>query len=264
MVKRMSLAEAQRKLELLKLADDLGNVVEACKQLGYSRDSFYRYRRIYETEGIDGLHGTSRRKPNLKNRLSPEIENTIIELGIKKPSLSRDDIQGILQERGTTISSSGVGNVLKRHRLGSKRERFDALEAEHARKFAKKPEVLVAEELAALNRRVAQLESKVERPQSSRRPRRPKAPVKLAPRAPTPGGLLHKLLGDAILSACPTQEISKPVENNEQKQNSQSVRTKAIFSALLHGGPHDAIRQQLAEMDNFNARSSPSVSSEPK
>jgi len=35
------------KVGLLELAKQLGNVSQACKVLGYSRDSFYRFRDLY-------------------------------------------------------------------------------------------------------------------------------------------------------------------------------------------------------------------------
>jgi len=234
MVKRVGLAEAQRKFELLKLADELGNVAKACRQLGVSRDSFYRYRRIYESEGIDGLHGTSRRKPNLKNRLSPEIENTIVELAIEKPSLSRDHIQAILQKQGTAISSSGVGNVLKRHRLGSKRERYDALEAEYARKLAAKPDVQIPKEIAALKRRVTQLEIEVER-QSPRRPHKVKVLVTPPVASPTGEGLIHRLIsavhnGDSLehvfLRVGEFHDSDSPLPQYSQEAVTPVLRTK--------------------------------------
>ena len=62
------------KLKLLELADYLRNVSEACKIMGYSRDTFYRVRNRYEEGGLEGLREISRRKPNRKNRVPEEIE----------------------------------------------------------------------------------------------------------------------------------------------------------------------------------------------
>ena len=58
----------KNKLGLLNLAEELGNVSKACKVIGFSRDTFYRYKAAMESGGVDALFEKNRRKPNLKNR----------------------------------------------------------------------------------------------------------------------------------------------------------------------------------------------------
>ena len=76
----------KNKLGLLKLAETLGSVSQACKVMGYSRDSFYRFRDLYDTGGALALQDLSRRKPVPKNRVDAAIESEILALAIDKPA----------------------------------------------------------------------------------------------------------------------------------------------------------------------------------
>jgi transposase InsO family protein len=138
----------KNKMGLLELASYLGNVSEACRVMGYSRDTFYRLKNAHDEGGMTALMEQNRRIPNRKNRVSEEVEHAVVALALEDPSLGQKRASNELREQGVFISAAGVRCVWLRHDLETFKKRLKALE-EHV---AKTGEVLTDVQLRSMEK----------------------------------------------------------------------------------------------------------------
>lgn len=139
----------KNKVGLLNLAEELGNVSKACKVMGFSRDTFYRYKSAVEEGGIESLFDKSRRQPNLKNRVDEMTEKAVLDYAIENPAHGQLRVSNELRKRGVFVSPSGVRTIWLRNNLASFKERLIALE----KKSAEENFILTEAQLAALERK---------------------------------------------------------------------------------------------------------------
>ena len=136
------------KLGLLELAKHLGNVSQACKTMGYSRDTFYRYKELYEQGGEEALHEISRKKPIEKNRVPAYIEDAVVFIATDNPALGQKRVSLELQQKGIIVSPGGVRSIWLRHGLETFKKRLKALE----KKSAEEGILLTEEQLRCLEK----------------------------------------------------------------------------------------------------------------
>ncbi|HGF1494242.1 TPA: helix-turn-helix domain-containing protein, partial [Legionella pneumophila] len=139
----------KHKVGLLNLAGELGNVSKACKVMGLSRDTFYRYKSAVESGGIDALFDQNRRKPNIKNRVDESVELAVKEYAIAFPAHGQQRTSNELRKQGIFVSPSGVRSIWLRYELANFKDRLKALEA----KVASEGIILTEAQVSALEKK---------------------------------------------------------------------------------------------------------------
>ena len=139
----------KHKVGLLNLAEELSNVSKACKVMGVSRDTFYRYQEAYEHGGVEALINQNRRVPNIKNRVDKDIEDAVVAYAIEQPAHGQHRASNELRKRGIFVSGSGVRSVWVRNNLENFKKRLKAIEE----KVASEGIILSDSQVAALEKK---------------------------------------------------------------------------------------------------------------
>jgi transposase InsO family protein len=139
----------KNKIGLLNLAEELGNVSRACRVMGYSRDTFYRYKSAKEEGGVEALFDANRRKPNLKNRVDEYTEKMVVKVAFDYPAFGQARAANELRKQGVFLSPAGIRCIWLRNGLESFKKRLKSLEEQ----VAKNGIVLTEAQLQALERK---------------------------------------------------------------------------------------------------------------
>lgn len=138
----------KNKIGLLNLAEELGNVSKACRVMGFSRDTFYRYQELVETGGVESLFEQSRRKANVKNRADEATQNAVLGFAVEFPAYGQLRASNELRRQGIFISPAGVRGIWLRANLETMQKRLKNLDEKYAVGM-----VLTESQLAALEKK---------------------------------------------------------------------------------------------------------------
>ena len=129
------------RLRLFTLAEELGNVSEACRLMGVHRSSYYRWKRQTDRWGLEALRVRERRRPRMPNEIGPHLEQRIVAFSLSHPGFGPRRISAELQREkwgGLVISEHGVWRVLRRVGLNTRGRRL-ALVARHRDPYERRP-----------------------------------------------------------------------------------------------------------------------------
>lgn len=125
---------AQSRLSVLELAKELGNVAEACRQRGLDRTSFYEWKRRFQTQGFEGLKDLPPIHKSHPQTTAPETVSRIKALALEHPAFGCNRLEAMLALEGVRVSSITIQKILNDHSLGTRVDRWLALEKANADK----------------------------------------------------------------------------------------------------------------------------------
>ena len=130
----------RRKLNIVELSEQLGNISEACRKLGVSRQHYYDIKSALLEHGVEGLLEKARNRPRIGNRVAPEIEERVLSYCLEFPTHGQVRVSNELKKEGIVLSPGGVRSIWMRHGLEVRKLRLIRLE-----KWAKEEENILTE-----------------------------------------------------------------------------------------------------------------------
>ena len=121
------------RIGILTMAAELKNVAKACKLAGVSRSQFYAMKRAYKAYGREGLAPRPRRKPQMPNRTSAEIEGQIILKTLANPKVSYIRLAQKIKADGMSATPTMVRYVWQRHGLSTRAARIQWVKKQNGR-----------------------------------------------------------------------------------------------------------------------------------
>jgi len=123
---------AHRRLTVLELAERLGNVAEACRRGGIDRTSFYEWKRRFQLEGLDGLKDLPPIAKSHPMTTPVEVVARIAALALLHPAYGCNRLEALLALEGRRVSAITIQKILNDKGLGTRHERWLALEHKNA------------------------------------------------------------------------------------------------------------------------------------
>jgi len=123
---------AEHRLSVLELAKELGNVAEACRRRGLDRTSFYEWKRRFQTHGFEGLKDLPPIHKSHPQATPPETVERIRALALEHPAYGCNRLEAMLALEGRRVSSITIQKILNDNGLGTRVDRWLALEKANA------------------------------------------------------------------------------------------------------------------------------------
>ena len=113
-----------RRVRLLELAQELGNVSAACRLMGISRTRYYEWKGLADAYGLEALMPKDRRRPQQPNETPTHVVADLLAIAVVEPTLGCRQLADRLDELGYQISKTTVQRILVDHGLGRRRQRI--------------------------------------------------------------------------------------------------------------------------------------------